>query len=98
MERELYRPRSGTATYGESIEEGIATSEPAQFEIAKKLRIEPGGVRAYLPPADAAFVKSAGISCNRLRKDSPTLVKTSLQAARSFSSADAESPETTSRD
>src|SRR5882724_13142575 len=53
---------------------------------------------AYFDSGWDVFENSAVISCSRLRNDSPTLEKTSAHALRSFSSALAESPDTTSRD
>src|SRR5712671_2717922 len=53
---------------------------------------------AYFDSGWDLFENSAVISCSRLRNDSPTLEKTSAHALRSFSSALADSPETTSRD
>src|SRR5258705_4031968 len=53
---------------------------------------------AYFDSGRDAFENSSVISCSRLRNDSPTLEKTSAHALRSFSSALADRPDTTSRD
>src|SRR5258708_18380395 len=53
---------------------------------------------AYFDSGREVFENSSVISCSRLRNASPTLEKTSAHALRSFSSALADSPETTSRD
>src|SRR5947208_5225412 len=87
MERELYRAPEQEANPQQS-------GRPRELPQAQSLK----NTEIYLDSVGDVFENSAVISCSRLRNDSPTFEKTSAHAARSFSSTEAESPVTTSRD